>query len=239
MNIKYTTINKSISQDAFNNSIISLLDKVNIDYYSISKEQQHNCISSCIKHCNRCHKNCTKFLPRYITGTPDSVVISRANISRVKRTQLDKNSYTLLEKLLLILKINLNNSYYTNTCMCNLIKVNDVTENEFLKCSLYKELELSTLEKIPKIIFLVGNDALNTFLKKGTITSQIGMNYIAEYLGDYRLFVPIVHPVYLHRDRELLKVQVEQLKILSKVLDAGLLDNLNPNKGVIKDGITI
>ena len=239
MNIKYTTINKSISQDAFNNSIISLLDKVNIDYYSISKEQQHNCISSYIKHCNRCHKNCTKFLPRYITGTPDSVVISRANISRVKRTQLDKNSYTLLEKLLLILKINLNNSYYTNTCMCNLTKVNEVTENEFSRCYLYKELELSTLEKIPKIIFLVGTDAFNQFFKKGTITSQIGMNYIAEYLGDYRLFVPIVHPVYLHRDRELLKVQIEQLKILSKVLDAGLLDNLNPNKGVIKDGITI
>lgn len=238
MNIKYTTINESISQDAFNNSIISLLDKVNIDYYSISKEQQHNCISSCIKHCNKCHKNCTKFLPRYISN-PDSIVISRANISRVKRTQLDKNSYTLLEKLLLILKINLNNSYYTNMCLCNLTKVNEVTENEFSRCYLYKELELSTLEKISKIIFLVGTDAFNQFFKKGAITSQVGMNYIAEYLGDYRLFVPIVHPVYLQRDRELLKVQVEQLKILSKVLDAGLLDNLNPNKGVIKDGITI
>lgn len=232
MNIKYTTINKSISQDAFNNSIIALLDKVNIDYYSISKEQQHNCISSCIKHCNRCHKNCTKFLPRYISN-PDSVVISRANISRVKRTQLDKNSYTLLEKLLLILKINLNNSYYTNMCLCNLTKVNEVTENEFSRCYLYKELELSTLEKKPKIIFLVGNDSFNTLLKKGTVTSQVGMNYIAEYLGEYRLFVPIVHPAYLMSDASLLKTQVEQLKILSKVLDAGLLENLEPTKGEI------
>ena len=163
-------------------------------------------------------------------NSPESIIISRANLNRVKRTRIDKNSYLLLEKLLLLLKINIKNSYYTNMCLCNLTKVNDVTENEFLKCSLYKELELSTLERIPKIIFLVGNDALNTFLGKGTVTSQIGMNYIAEYLGENRLFVPIVHPVYLQRDKKLLEIQVGQLNILSKVLDAGLLENLDPIK---------
>lgn len=229
MDIKYTTINRANSQEAFNKSIINLLQTVNIDYSSISKEKQHLCICSCIKHCNKCHKNCTKFLPRYIEN-PESIIISRANIERVKRTQLDKNTYTLLEKLLLLLEINVNNSYYTNTSLCNLRKVNEVMESDFIRCHLYKELELSTLKTIPKIIFLIGVDALNQFFKKGTITSQIGMNYIAKYLGEYRLFVPIVHPVYLQRDKELLKVQVEQLKILNKTLKAGLLDNLAPKE---------
>lgn len=232
MDIKYTTINRANSQEAFNKSIVNLLKTANIDYSSISKEKQHLCICSCIKHCNKCHKSCTKFLPRYIDN-PESIIVSRANIERVKRTQLDKNTYTLLEKLLLLLEINVNNSYYTNMCLCNLKKVNEVTENEFSRCYLYKELELSTLKTIPKIVFLIGNDALNQFFKKGTITSQIGMNYIAEYLGEYRLFVPIVHPAYLFVDKELLKVQVEQLKILNKTLKAGLLDNLAP-KEVIK-----
>ena len=37
MDIKYTTVHKPISQEAFNKSIVNILKRVDIDYNNISK----------------------------------------------------------------------------------------------------------------------------------------------------------------------------------------------------------
>lgn len=215
-------IQVSSSQKVFNDKIKSIiLNAEGKDFDSLSPEQQHNSILNVVKRCNNCKLNYTKFLPNYISS-PEAIIISRAKLNRKGNMQIEKSAYVLLEKLLLILNINIKNSYYTNSCLCMPRAVNSPNSQAFKMCHMYKELELLTMN-IPDIFILVGNDAFNSYFNKDCSVQKIlGSIYVADYLGAKRLFIPIPHPVYLLRDNNLLHLTIEYLKNLKVFIDSSL-----------------
>ena len=100
-------------------------------------------------------------------------------------------------------------------CFCTHKSLNDLQRSSFSRCFLYKDLELDTM-KLPKVIFLVGNDAFNTFYNEDcTVPKILGDVYVSEYKGEKRLFIPIPHIVYLLRDKDLYRSTMLLLKVIA------------------------
>ena len=111
-------------------------------------------------------------------------------------------------------------TYYTNIAFCGSPKVNSLTESNFNKCFLYKNLELSTMD-LPKVIVLLGNDAFNLFFNKGcSVQSILGNSYLSEYQGEERLFIPVCHPVTMQRNKDLYNDTFKVLEYYKSILNS-------------------
>lgn len=217
MLLKYrdVSLNKKVQED-FNNKVFSYLKDDTLE-----KEELFKGVMTCVHNCVRCSNVRKKITPIY-TDNIEAVLIGRVSTKKDIKSEsiFDRShsSYSLLKRLLLILSIDINNTYYTNSCFCIAPTVSDLTADNLNKCYLFKYLELKSLN-LPKIIFLLGNDSYNLFFNTSYSTHKIlGTFYISEFLGERRLFVPIPHPVNLLRDKELLTITEKELRVLNKAL---------------------
>lgn len=204
------TLHNSV-QEAFNEKFTTFIkEKTGLDWYSLSSKDKYLVFSKVVKSCKRCD-NCDMFpkiLPRY-NPDPKLLLVSRAVTNKdIKTLEILSEAhptYSIIKKIAQSFNISVQDCYYTNISLCGSPKVNSLTESNFKQCSLYKELEFSSIT-LPKVIILLGNDAFNIFFGKNvSVNSILGNAYIAEYFGEERLFIPLPHPVTLLRDEELYK----------------------------------
>lgn len=185
------------SQEKFNERFKSILQSKNIDYDTLTKSQQLkvlNKYTQCCKVCPNCSYDCYQVKPM---NECDVIAIARANL-----TQTNNYLMYIAYEMIHNLGFTKQSVYYTNSCFCKFDKVYEYQDDNFKRCFLYKDLELSGFN--PKVIILLGNDALQRFFNiDNTVLNILGEVYYTNFNGRSVPVIPLPHPSYLMRDPKL------------------------------------
>lgn len=233
MVIKFRELKSSdnVLQNKVELDVVMALNNKGIDFNDLSPSKKHLALFKLISICNKCKVVRQGFIaPRY-NPNPKAIFISRSTTKKdLKYGNLLDTSVpqtSIIKGICDIFDMSLQDIYFTNTCMCITKSINDVTSKMCKNCYLYKKLEFETI-KIPKIIFLLGNDAFNSIFDMNcTVNHILGDIFYSKYLGEYRLFIPIPHPVNLLRDKQLRATTVKLLKNISIALKHNLIEELD------------
>lgn len=232
MEVKTNKINlpNKIVQEQHNKEILSLLLNHGLDFYTMTKAQQHKALTKAQSICKKCDIVRKGYVPPKYIEKPDIVFIGRSITSKyiTSSSLLPQThpSYSIVKDMCDVLGFNVAKAYYTNIALCATKSVNDINTQTCSKCMLHKDLEMDTIE-LPTIFILLGNDAMNTFFNLDvSVNNQIGNIYYSEYKGNRRLFIPVPHPVYLLRDNSMYQEIIKFLSFIKGLLDKGLIERL-------------
>lgn len=231
MAIKYKEIVSNRMQESFNLDLVLSLNSRGVDFHSLSSTKKHLALNKMISICNKCNVSRKGFMPTKYHQSPDLVIIGRSNTSSdLKYTDMLNNTIpavSILSELCNSLGYAINDSYYTNISLCTVKTVNDVTVSMCNRCFLYKDMELDTID-LPDVFLLLGNDAMNSFYDLSCSVNHIlGDIFISKYKGRNRLFIPVPHPAYLLRDKNLRVVTNKMLSSIRLAIEKGFLISLN------------
>ena len=215
-------------QESFNFNIMLYLNSKGVDYTDLKPSQKHKALFKVISICNECKNFRQGFIaPKYVQK-PKLVFISRSSTKKDLKygdiLDITNPQASVIKDICDIWCISMQDIYFTNTSFCITKSPNDITSTMCQRCHKYKDLELDNIE-LPKVIFLLGNDAYNSFYNMDcTVNHILGNVYYSKYKGDYRLFIPIPHPVNLLRDKQLYETTLQFVSIIKKSLDNNLME---------------
>lgn len=220
LNISNKNINPSPIQEKFNLDIITELSKRGVHYDELPSHLKHDVL---LKYASIMMPDVVRkgFIKPHYISNPDIIVVNRApttkdlkfeNLSDVKSP-----SNQVINKI--VHELGFNNPYITSITFHATKSFNEWTFPKLQKEFLLKDLEFDTLDTIPQVFLLLGNDAFNVFFNTdSTVRTLMGDIYVSEYKGAKRLFIPIAHPAYLLRENDLYKETVLFAKAIRSVL---------------------
>lgn len=148
---------------------------------------------------------------------------------------------SLFDDYLIQLGIPRQDIFVTNAVLCPTRGERSPQPEEVSACSMWKPIELGFLTG-PKFVFLMGNDALRSFINQGMVSlvRNYGVKYVYEskFLWPGRVFIfPILHPGSCMRDRGLIPIVNFHLSEISRMYVKPFMEFLvtNPTADQIKD----
>ena len=215
-------------QESFNLKLMLYLNNKGLEYTNLKPPQRHKALFKIISSCNECKNFRQGFIaPKYVEK-PSLVFISRSSTKKDLKygdlLDISNPQTSIIKDICDIFNTAIQEIYFTNTAFCITKSPNEITSTMCQRCHRYKDLELDTIE-LPKVIFLLGNDALNSFFNLDcTVNHILGNIYYTYYKGDYRLFIPIPHPVNLLRDKQLYETTMKFVSIIKQSIDNNLME---------------
>lgn len=117
----------------------------------------------------------------------------------------------LLDQILEQITLSRDKIYITNIVKCRPPKNRDPEENELKQCTSYLEQQINIIK--PKIIITLGRFSSQWILKTEEKITPLTNKYFIKEDMDYKYSViPMFHPSYLLRNRQMVKPSAEGLK---------------------------
>lgn len=215
---KNISINKSY-QDKFDLKVVNELLKRGVHYDELPSHMKHKAL---LKYWSICTPDVVRkgFIPSQYVSNPDIIVINRTptmnDLKYATSSDAKNPSNAVINKL--VHELGFTTPYISSLSYHVTSTPNEWTLDKLKEEFYFKNLEFDNIE-LPQVFLLLGNDALNTFFNTGrTVQNIFGDIYLSEYKGSKRLFIPMIHPAYLLRDKNLYKQAVLFCRALRSIL---------------------
>lgn len=199
-------------------------------FYDLQPALRYKAVSGLIQRCSLCPIRQEAIRPTPPSGNCLSPVVF---VGRNPGKQEDSTGIPfypgapigfIFKKYLEILEVDRDAVYITNTLKCHTLNDRPPSDDECSLCIPWLRVEMDYLVNA-SVIFMVGNDALRSFLGYSIqIMGVWGNVYIGNTeSGDKVVLVPLLHPGQVRRNRSLM-VEVERLLLYIKPFVRKVMD---------------
>jgi uracil-DNA glycosylase family 4 len=192
-----------------------LCEHKDVEYSSLSNEKKFKLLKKMFTSCEMCQLRYSSNNPILACGNiydPKAIFIGRnpRNID-TEKGGIYKGLYGhILNKYVSYLGLSFKEVYLTYVVKCSTRNNRPISKEEVLDCSFWLDIELSDLVNMPKLIFLLGYDALQVFT--GYSPNNMNSVYGNIYSSNGTYYIPLHSPAQFYMDNTCRENAVSILK---------------------------